>query len=503
MRGVSALPETAYYTPERRPRASRRPFVERIAGWSARHRKTAVFGWLLLVAAIFVSARRSARKNLPSYDAGQSGQAERILQQVAPAQYSAYAESVLIQAARPVPPSPPTRPCPGGRPGGGGAGRAAATRPASGRRSQPAAALVSKDGRSALVTFSVPGNVASVDQAATALQRAVAGVQARHPDLRIAESGDASISAGDRQLAELRQGRGDLGADHADPAAGRVRRAGRGGHPGAARADRADRRPRRAGDRQPLAAGRGSTFEVVVIIGMAVGVDYSLFYLRREREERARGRSFAEALRIAARTSGRAIVVSGLTVMTTMAGLFLVGGGPFRGMAIGTIAVVGIAVAGSLTVLPALLAWLGPRADAGRIPFLGRRRAAARPSRLWAALARRVVARPLIWGGVAAIALLALAAPALGMRLGEPAVDAPKGAAGGPHDRRHRARVPAGPRAGRGRRDRRRTSPGRRVLGRGRRAAGARRGRRRRSASRSPPPDRRRPRAGGRRAAGG
>ena len=172
-----------------------------------------------------------------------------------------------------------------------------------------------------------------------------------------------------------------------------------------------------------------TTFEVVVIIGMAVGVDYSLFYLRREREERAAGRSFPAALRIAARTSGRTIVVSGLTVMATMAGLFFVGGGPFSGMALGTIAVVGIAVAGSLTVLPALLAWLGPKADAGRIPFLGRRQAAARPSRLWAALARRVVARPVIWGGVATIALLALAAPALGLRLGEPAVDAPKGAA--------------------------------------------------------------------------
>jgi putative drug exporter of the RND superfamily len=112
-----------------------------------------------------------------------------------------------------------------------------------------------------------------------------------------------------------------------------------------------------------------------------------------------------------------------------MSGLFLVGGGPFGGMALGTIAVVGIAVIGSLTVLPAMLAWLGPKADAGRIPFLGRRRAAARPSRLWAGLARRVVARPVIWGGVATVALLALAAPALGLRLGEPAVDAPKDAA--------------------------------------------------------------------------
>jgi putative drug exporter of the RND superfamily len=168
-----------------------------------------------------------------------------------------------------------------------------------------------------------------------------------------------------------------------------------------------------------------STSEVVLIIGMAVGVDYSLFYLRREREERLKGAAPGPALPTAAATSVRAIVVSGLTVMIALAGLFLTGYDVFTGIAFGTIAVVGVAVLGSLTVLPALLSWLGPRADRGRIPFLGRRRTAARPSRVWAALARRVVRHPAIWGSAAAIALLALAAPALGMRLGEPAIDLP------------------------------------------------------------------------------
>jgi RND superfamily putative drug exporter len=170
-----------------------------------------------------------------------------------------------------------------------------------------------------------------------------------------------------------------------------------------------------------------TTYEVVLIIGLAVGVDYSLFYLRREREERAAGRTFPEALRIAAGTSGRAIVVSGGTVMITMASLFLTGLDIFSGAAAGTIAVVGVAVVGSLTVLPALLSWLGPRADSGRLPFLGRRRAAAQPSRFWAALVSGVTRHPAIWGGVAALALLALAAPALGMRLGQPIDDAPAG----------------------------------------------------------------------------
>ena len=288
---------------------------------------------------------------------------------------------------------------------------------------------VSKDGHSALVTFQVPGNVSDIGQAVTSLQHAVAGVQASHPDLRVAETGDASIqqainSSLNFSKAEVTSipitlilmlavfgslvaaGIPVLLALTALTAAIGVVTA--------------------VSHWLPI---NGNTFEVVVVVGMAVGVDYSLFYLRREREERARGRSFPEALRIAGRTSGRTILVSGLTVMAAMAGLFFVGGGPFSGFALGTIAVVGIAVIGSLTVLPALLAWLGPKADAGRIPFLGRRQATARPSRLWGALARRVVARPVIWGGVATVALLALAAPALGLRLGQPAVDAPKDAA--------------------------------------------------------------------------
>ena len=419
-------PGEAHDPPPPRPNVT-----ERVAGWSARHRKTVVFGWLLLVAAIFIGGQALGARNLPAYDAGQSGQAERTLQQVTPGQYGSYAESVLIQATTRGA-TFATDPAMRQATAQVAASLAALPTYATGVKTPLSAgnqALVSKDGRSALVTFSVPGNVSSVDQAATTLQHAVAGVQAKHPDLRVAESGDASIGqAIDSSLnfskaeatsvpitlilllivfgALVAAGIPVLLAVTALTAAIGVLTI--------------------VSHWLPVGS---STFEVVVIIGMAVGVDYSLFYLRREREERAAGRSSPDALRVAARTSGRTIVVSGLTVMATMAGLFFVGGGPFSGIALGTIAVVGIAVAGSLTVLPALLAWLGPKADAGRIPFLGRRQAAARPSRLWAALARRVVARPVIWGGAAAIALLALAAPALGLRLGDPAVDAPKGAA--------------------------------------------------------------------------
>ena len=109
---------------------------------------------------------------------------------------------------------------------------------------------------------------------------------------------------------------------------------------------------------------------VVVLIGMAVGVDYALFYIVRTRQERLRGLPSHEALGIAARTSGRTVVVSGTTVMTAMAGMFFVRAKIFDSLAIATITVVACAVLGSVTVLPAVLELLGTKIDRGRIPFL-------------------------------------------------------------------------------------------------------------------------------------
>jgi uncharacterized membrane protein YdfJ with MMPL/SSD domain len=116
----------------------------------------------------------------------------------------------------------------------------------------------------------------------------------------------------------------------------------------------------------------GNIDAIVLLIGLAVGVDYSMFYLKREREERAAGHSEHAALVAAAATSGRAVLVSGVTVVIAMAGMFLTGERTFSGFAIATIIVVAIAVLGSLTVLPAVLSWLGGRIDKGRLPFLRR-----------------------------------------------------------------------------------------------------------------------------------
>ncbi|MFI8190005.1 MMPL family transporter [Streptomyces sp. NPDC085946] len=156
---------------------------------------------------------------------------------------------------------------------------------------------------------------------------------------------------------------------------------------------------------------------VMLLVGLAVGVDYCLFYLRREREERAAGRDAQTALRIAAATSGRAIVVSGVTVCVAMAGMLFTGLAEFEAMGLASLMVVAVAMVGSVTVLPALLSLLGERVEKGRLPFLRRRRTSGSgDSRFWTAVLRRVLARPVVSVVVATGALLAVAAPALGMK---------------------------------------------------------------------------------------
>jgi RND superfamily putative drug exporter len=165
---------------------------------------------------------------------------------------------------------------------------------------------------------------------------------------------------------------------------------------------------------QLIATGE-STQILMMLIGMAVGVDYSLFYLKREREERARGLGRQAALEAAAATSGRAVLVSGLTVMTSLAGMFLMGDAEGGGMAVGSIVVVGVAVLGSLTVLPAVLAKLGDRVHRSRLPILRRMRREERDSRMWGFVLGHVLRRPVV-ALVAGLAVLAaLAVPAIGM----------------------------------------------------------------------------------------
>ncbi|AGP56369.1 membrane protein [Streptomyces rapamycinicus NRRL 5491] len=172
-------------------------------------------------------------------------------------------------------------------------------------------------------------------------------------------------------------------------------------------------------------AGVGTN--VILMIGLAVGVDYTLFYLKREREERARsgGRLSSEALvDMAAATSGRAVVVSGLAVVASTATLYLASDVIFSSLATGTIVVVLVAVASSLTALPAMLVKLGEREERGARRRAERGKPARRTrgnggGRVWAALLRPASRHPLATLCVSVLALLALVIPLAGLKITE------------------------------------------------------------------------------------
>jgi RND superfamily putative drug exporter len=400
---------------------ARAPVVERVAGWSARHRIVVVVGWLLLVAAAIVVGQRFGVTNTNDYDPGQAGQAERVLNE--PGVQQPDNESVLIHARSP--------------------GDAFGTDPQMRQATRDVVTALSKlpgaaadirspyttkgltSGDSALVTFSVAGNPTNDDQAVVPALNAVAAVQAHYPGLTVAEAGDASL---DRATGALVSQDFRQAAVTSVPVTlalllvvfGALIAAG---IPlllaGTAVISAISLLPL-AGHLLPIDS---ITSPIVLLVGMAVGVDYSLFYLRRVREERAGGASTQDALRTAARTSGRAIVAAGLTVIGCLAGLFVAGFQAFDGIAIGTMIVVALSVLGSLTFLPALLSLLGKATDKLRVPFLGRRQATARPSRLWHAVVTAVTRHPLALGGLAAAALLALATPLLSLHLEDPGVD--------------------------------------------------------------------------------
>jgi uncharacterized membrane protein YdfJ with MMPL/SSD domain len=162
---------------------------------------------------------------------------------------------------------------------------------------------------------------------------------------------------------------------------------------------------------------------IILLIGLAVGVDYTMFYLKREREERAAGRSEEEALEVAAATSGRSVLISGLTVLVAMAGMFLTADAGFISFGAATMCVVAVAMLGSLTVLPALLSKLGDNVDRLRVPFVHRLRRKDGEGRVWGAIIDRVLRRPVVSVVLAGGLLAALAIPALQLHTAQPSID--------------------------------------------------------------------------------
>ena len=391
----------------------------RAARWSAAHRKAAVLGWFAFVLVAFAigSAAGFVFMKDEEFGIGDSHEAEALLAREFPTQRAA--EQVLIQRRsgrltqaelRAVTDDLVAR---------------LSSVPAVAAIESPLdasnAGQVSPDGRSALVTFQIKGDPDSAQDRVAPALAATAAVQRAHPELLIGEVGHGSINkamsdrlAEDFQRAEVTSLPVTLVilvlAFGALVAAGIPLLLGLTAVMGALGLTALV---------SHLLHVDESINSVILLIGLAVGVDYSLFYLRRYREERARGRPPAAALEITAATSGRAVLVSGLTVMTAMAGMFLMGTRVFQGFGVGTILVVAIALVGSLTVLPAIISKLGDRIDRGRIPLLRRLAARDGESRFWAKIVGAVLRRPLAWGVLAATLLVVLAIPALRLHTAE------------------------------------------------------------------------------------
>ncbi len=155
--------------------------------------------------------------------------------------------------------------------------------------------------------------------------------------------------------------------------------------------------------------------EMILLMGLAVGIDYSLFIVSRFRSERREGRPRLEAITVASNTTGRAVFYAGVTVILSLAGLTLTRDATFTSLALGAIIVVFIAVVGSLTLLPALLSVLGDGINRLRVPVLGREGGQAG---FWGAITDRVLARPAFLATLTAGVLIALAVPAFSLNLG-------------------------------------------------------------------------------------
>jgi RND superfamily putative drug exporter len=380
----------------------------RVGRWSVQHRRKAILGWLAFVfVSMVIGFNLVPQKNIEQMDAmpGESGKAGQVLNDAYPDKSG---EQVLVQSKSLD---------------ASDAKFKAAIADVSKRLERTkgvdnvAAPQVSKDGHSALVTFELPGKSDVTEKSVVSSLAAVDAAAKANPELRIEESGDASINKAtlDKSNEEMASSMflslgltlvillftfGALVAAGIPVLLGLTAVLATLGL---------------LGPVSQLAPVDASVMHVVLLVGMAVGVDYSLFYVKRAREEREAGRETDAAIEAAAATSGRAVVISGFTVMVAMAGMYMGGIANFASFATGTIMVVAVAVLGSLTVLPATLSKLGDRIEKGRVPFLGRLRNRGGVG-IWSRILDRVLRRPLLSAIVSAGVLVALTIPVLGMQ---------------------------------------------------------------------------------------
>ena len=402
------------------PRRSRN-LAARMGRWSAAHKKTAIFGWLAFVAVAFMLGDAIGTKNLDPNKAGtgESGHVDNVLLDEFK---QGQGDQVLIQSASKTVDDPAFRAAISD------VVRTVGAMAQVKKVQSPFAAgnleRISKDRHTALVALSLRTTDAKqATKLDKPVEQAIIATGARHPGIAIEEFGVNVETQLDKAVKSdfMKAGLFSLPITLIVlvVAFGALIAAG-----------------------LPLLLALTAVFAtmgllalpshlipldqdigvIVLLIGLAVGVDYSLFYLKREREERAAGRSERAALEAAAATSGRSVLVSGLTVMVAMAGMLFTGDKTFMGFGVATMIVVAIAVLGSLTVLPATLAALGDRVEKLRIPFLHRRSRSESGDRVWSAILDRVLRRPVVSVVLAGGLLLALAAPALHLRITEPGI---------------------------------------------------------------------------------
>jgi putative drug exporter of the RND superfamily len=452
----------------------RKNLAARMGGWSARHRWAALGLWFAFVIAAIAGGTAAGQINIPDarLGDGQSGHVNRLIDD---AGFDKHAnEMVLVQS------DSLTVHDSAFRAAIGDTVRTLAQTDNVTNIEDPLngdSANVSKDGHSALVRFDVPGDETELETRIVPIMDRIEGVQKQNPDVSVRQFGDASAAHTMKEMSDS-----DL------------KKAGNLSLPltliiliiafGALVA---------AGIPVLLAFSAVlATFglnslvshlipsqdiasEMILMIGMAVGVDYSLFYLQRGRQERAatkrvdvaRIKQANEQLRdakrshdpeaivaakkavhdakassrahrlaaldIAASTSGQAVLISGITVLIAMAGMLVSGNDTFIALAIASMLVVAAAMIGSLTGLPAIISLLGDRVERGRVSRItaplrwvtrrGNRVAgesARRQGAGWGAIVDRVLRRPLVSVIVAGGVLLALAVPALSIKTETP-----------------------------------------------------------------------------------
>jgi uncharacterized membrane protein YdfJ with MMPL/SSD domain len=399
----------------------KRNLAARMGHWSARHRKTAIFGWLAITIALFAVSVASPMKQIvyETSGPGESGRADTILYEdfEQPAGESVLIQSRTLKASNP-------------------AFQAAVKDVIAGVSTLDAVAKVespydpantgqiAEDKKSVLVALEIRGDPDDAADKIDPVVDRVAELQKTHPAFTIGSTGESTGKAvEDAFFDDLKKAGlysvpltliilivafGALVAAGIPLVLGLTAVLGTLGLVSLVSLV------------LPMAEGVGA---IILLIGLAVGVDYSMFYLKREREERAAGRTEEAALEAAAATSGRSVLISGFIVLVAMSGMYLTGDATFASFGVATMTVVAVAMLGSLTVLPALLSKLGDNVDRLRVPFVHRLRRDDGEGRIWTAIIDRVLRRPILSVVLAGGLLVALAVPAFQLHLANPSID--------------------------------------------------------------------------------